>query len=138
MGDNSTSTINVASLLSFTNPVTLSIPTVPAAVTNQTFSSNPVTPTGTSTLSFDVTGGTAGSFVMAIQGDANDGIGGTITKTTNLSINYSTSAPAIPVQTLPANGATLIPNNSVVFNWNALSMASARAPEGSPPPFGEN
>ncbi|TDR23652.1 sialidase family protein [Marinicella litoralis] len=118
-----TANLNISSLLGFNNNVTLSVSSSPSISSNESFSVNPVTPPGTSVFEFDVSGGSSGDYILAIQGTASDGNGGNIVRSVDLNIGYNTTAPAMPTQISPANGATLVASDSVTFDWSALPEA---------------
>ena len=107
--------INVGQIGTFSNSVTLSVTGVPAGAT-ATFSTNPVTPVGTSNLTISNTGSAApGSYNLVLQGNSTSGI-----KTVNLTLNISAGTPGVVTLVSPTNGATSvsIPTN---FTWNAAT-----------------
>lgn len=91
-GGSATSTCTVSSQNGFNSAVTLSCTGLPAGVTCG-FSANPVTPpangSANSTLTVSVAGSAAtGTFPFQVQG-----VGGSLTRTTGLSINVTPPAP---------------------------------------------
>jgi len=141
-GDTNVSfTIDVNGVLGFSEEVTFSVLSSPSINSNEAFSVNPVTPTGTTVFSFDVSGGTAGDYttiVQAVSANLDDDIfldgfedsmgmvpGEPITRTLDLNYSYSTAAPAMPTQTAPANAAVDVDSNSIVFDWSDLPQATS-------------
>ncbi|HEX4954107.1 MAG TPA: S8 family serine peptidase [Thermoanaerobaculia bacterium] len=95
-------TINVGQILGYTDPVTLSASGNPAG-TSVGFSTNPVTPPGSSTMTVTNTGSaTGGSYSMTVTGTAT----GPNVKNRMAGLNLFTAAPSAPVLNLPANNAT--------------------------------
>ncbi|MFT6244964.1 MAG: subtilisin-like proprotein convertase family protein [Salibacteraceae bacterium] len=110
-------TIDVGSIGGYNDPVTLSITGVPTGAT-AVFSTNPVTPVGTSTLTISNTGSaTAGTYGLTVQGVSTSG-----TKTTDLSLNISSASPLATTLTTPANLAVsvAVPTD---FTWVAAPGA---------------
>lgn len=109
--------LTIGSVLGFTDPVTLSVSGNPAGTTTL-FSTNPVTPPGTSTLTIGSTGsGTPGTYTLQI-----DGVSGAITQSRNVGLELYTATPGTPTLTAPANGAVNVaasPN----FTWSAATQA---------------
>ncbi len=105
--------VDIGSLLGFTDPVTLSVTGLPAG-TSGGFGSNPVAPPGSSTLTLNLTGATApGSTTAAVEGSSTSG-----TKSLPLSINVFNAAPGAPELLTPANGALNTPTVQT-FSWSA-------------------
>jgi subtilisin-like proprotein convertase family protein len=110
-------TIDVGSIGGYNDPVTLSITGVPVGAT-AVFSTNPVTPVGTSTLTISNTGSAAaGTYGLTVQGVSTSG-----TKTTDLSLNISSASPLATTLTTPANLAVsvAVPTD---FTWVAAPGA---------------
>lgn len=141
-GDTNVSfTIEVNGVLGFSDDVTLSVLSAPPISSNESFSVNPVTPSGVSIFSFDVSGGTPGDYTTVIEAVSENlgddifidgfedtsgmGPGGPITRTLDLNYSYSTAAPAMPTLTSPANAAVDVDSNSVVFDWSDLPQATS-------------
>lgn len=109
--------IDVASILGYSNSVTLSASGHPAS-TSATFSTNPVTPGGSSTLTISGAG-VPGSFDINVQGVAID-------QTRNIMIDLDTfdAVPALPAPTVPVNGAAdvvLLPT----LSWTGAAGAES-------------
>ena len=115
---NATYTVNVGSLLGYTDQVQFTASGHPAGTT-ASFSPNPVTPPGSSNLTIGNTGAAAaGSYPLSIVGTAP-----TSTHTATVQLNLFTSSPASATLVAPANGATnisLTPN----LTWTAVANAS--------------
>lgn len=110
-------TIDIGSIGGYNDPVTLSITGVPVGAT-AAFSTNSVTPVGTSTLTLSNTGAAViGSYVLTVQGLSTSG-----TKTVDLSLNISSSSPSATTLTTPVNLAVsvAVPTG---FAWNSVSGA---------------
>jgi subtilisin-like proprotein convertase family protein len=96
-------TVDVGSIGGYNDPVTLSVTGVPAGATSA-FSTNPVTPIGTSTLTISNTGSAAaGSYVLTVQGVSTSG-----TKTSNFDLNISGSSPSATTLSSPVNLAVSV------------------------------
>ncbi len=108
-------TVNVTSIGGFNNPVVLSVTGNPAGTTVG-FSTNPVTPPGSSTLTIgNTTAAAAGSYNINIMGTS-----GVTTTQTTVGLNVYTVAPSAPTLTSPANGATGV-STSPTLVWAAVS-----------------
>jgi subtilisin-like proprotein convertase family protein len=115
---NAVYTVNVGSILGYTDPVTLNAGGNPAGTTTN-FSVNPVIPPGSSTLTIGNTGAaSAGSYDIDVVGVAP-----TSTHTTTVWLNLYTATPAAPTLVSPPNGATGV-NTSAVLTWNAAANAT--------------
>jgi len=105
-------TVDVGSIMGYTDPVTLSVSGNPAGTTVN-ISPNPVTPPSMATLTVSNTGAaSAGNYNVQI-----DGVSGAINRSVVAGLNLYTAAPAAPALTAPANGVTnqaLRPN----FTWS--------------------
>lgn len=110
---NAVFTINAGSIGGYNDPVTLSVTGVPAGATSS-FSTNPVTPVGTSTLTISNTGAAApGSYTLTVQGVSTSG-----TKTTNVTLNISSGSPSASTLISPANLAVGV-NVPADLSWLA-------------------
>ncbi len=106
-------TVNVGSILGYTDPVTLGVSGNPASTTTN-FSVNPVTPAGSSTLTIGNTGSAAaGSSTLTVSASSTSG-----PKTANVTLNLYTAAAGQPVLTSPAN--VPVPPT---FTWAAAAQA---------------
>ena len=109
--------IDVTSIGDFTDPVTLSTIDLPAGAADS-YSDNPVTPPGTSTLTLsDLASAGAGSYSLAIQG-----VSGDLTRSAPISLILSGSAPGVAAISAPSNGASDI-GTSPTITWAAVSGA---------------
>ncbi|MCI0581178.1 MAG: S8 family serine peptidase, partial [Chloroflexi bacterium] len=116
---NAVYTINVASVLGYTDPVTLSASGNPAGTTTN-FSVNPVTPPGSSNLTIGNTGAaTAGSYLIDVVGAAP-----TSTHTTTVGLDLYTANPGTATLTDPPDGATNV-SVTPTFTWTVASQAAA-------------
>ncbi len=112
-------TVNVGSILGFSAPVTLSVSGNPGG-TSASFSANPVTPSGTSTLTIGGTGAAAaGSYLLTIDGTATGGV----PKSTSVGLDLFTAAPAATTLNAPAHGALNVPVLPT-FSWTAGAQAA--------------
>jgi hypothetical protein len=110
-------TVNIGSILSYNDPVTLSASGNPAGTTVG-FSTNPVIPVGASTMTIGNTGAAApGNSSVEVTGTAP-----TSTHVFNVDLAVSTSIPAATALAAPANGAA---NQAArpTFTWAAASQA---------------
>jgi hypothetical protein len=112
-------TVDVGSVSGFSNPVTLSATGNPASTT-VSFSTNPVTPPGASTLTVGNTLLAApGLYTIDVQGQSPDPI--TVHQAATLSV-YG-GIPASPTLLTPTNGASGQPL-SPTFTWNPATEAA--------------
>ncbi len=112
-------TVNIGSVLGFVSPVTLSATGEPAGTT-VAFSTNPVTPPGSSTLTIGNTGAaTAGSYTINVAGVA----AGPVNRDQDVALDVFTGNPGTPTLTAPANGAINQPATPT-FTWGASSQGS--------------
>lgn len=115
---NATFTINVGAIGGYNSPVTLSVSGVPAGATSN-FSTNPVTPVGSSTLTISNTGSAApGSYTLTVTANGTTG-----TKTSTLTLVIASGAPSAVTLLTPTNGATgvAVPVN---FTWSTAVGAT--------------
>ena len=109
--------INVGSIGGYSSAVTLSLTGLPAGAT-QNFSTNPVTPVGTSNLTIgNIAGVAPGTYSMTLTATSASG-----TKNIDLTLIVSSTAPTAPTLTTPANAA-IGQNNPVGFTWSLVSGA---------------
>jgi len=109
--DNAVYTSDVGSILGFTDAVTLSASGNPAETT-VTFSVNPVTPPGSTTMTIGNTGAAAaGNYSIEVTGFSTPGA-----KSSTVKINLFDAVPAAPSLLSPVNGAAdrfVVPT----FSW---------------------
>jgi hypothetical protein len=109
--------VAVSKVGNFGAPVTLSVSGQPAGA-SASFSPNPVTAPGNSTLTIGNTAAAApGSYNMTIAG-----VAGALTHQDSVTLNLSAGLPAAPVLTAPANGSTG-QSTAPAFTWNAVPGA---------------
>ncbi len=114
------SSITVLQFLGFTEPVNLVAAGVPAGTT-ATFMPNPVTPSGTSTLTVSGTGGGApGGYPITVTGTSTPG---SFTHDTELTLNLYGAAPGTIDLVAPADGALSQPQRPA-FEWTAATQAA--------------
>ena len=110
--------VALGSLLGFNSAVTLSASGVPAGATSS-FSPNPVTPAGNSTLTIGNTGAVAaGSYNITVTGT-----GGGETHDDSVVLNVTAGVPGAPTLVAPADGATGV-SAEPTLSWNAVASAS--------------
>ncbi|MFN4255730.1 MAG: reprolysin-like metallopeptidase, partial [Saprospiraceae bacterium] len=110
---NAVYTVNIGASGSFSGNVTLAATGLPAGAT-ASFSSNPVTAPGSSTLTINTSGMAAGNYSFNVTGTGSTG-----TKSETVGLVYSTGAAAAPALTAPANNATGV-SNLPTFTWGAV------------------
>ena len=111
--------VTVGQVQGYTDPVTLSTFGNPAGTTVN-FSTNPVTPPGSSTLTIGNTVvAAAGSYAMDVVG-----VAATSTHTATVTLDVYTAVPGAPTLTSPANGATDVPLQPT-FTWDAVTGAAS-------------
>lgn len=94
--------ITTNSIAGFTNPVSLALAGLPSPA-SASFTPNPVTTPGTSTLSIGNTSSVAsGTYALTINGTA----AGSDPRSVNAQLRVYSAVPALPTLTTPANGAT--------------------------------
>lgn len=109
-GTNATFTVNSTSVGSYSDPITLSVPSVPGGG-SANFSVNPITPGQSSVLT--LSGVSAGTYAVDVQGSSTSG-----TKTVSGQLTITTSNPGTVTLTTPSAGATNV-SNPVDFAWTA-------------------
>ncbi|MFB0925271.1 MAG: proprotein convertase P-domain-containing protein, partial [Vicingaceae bacterium] len=107
-----TTTINIGSIGGFNDNVTLSVTGLPAGATSS-FGTNPVTPVGTSILTFSNTGAVApGTYPVVVQGVSTTGI-----KTVDITLIIANPTTTIATLTTPINGSTGV-TIPTAFTWS--------------------
>jgi hypothetical protein len=117
--DDAVYNLSIGSILGFTDDVTLSSSGLPAGAT-EAFSTNPVTPAGTSDYTISNTGSAAaGSHVVTISG-----VAGPENKSVDLTLNLYDAVPGGTTLTLPADAATNVDVISTAFAWDPTANAT--------------
>ena len=107
--------INIGSIGGYTTAVNLSLSGLPAGASS-VFSVNPVTPVGTSVLTIGNLGAVSpGTYTLTLTANSASG-----TKTLDMTLIVSSTAPTATTLQSPANAAVGISNN-VTFSWAAVS-----------------
>jgi subtilisin family serine protease len=110
--------VNVSAIAGFKNPVTPGVKNAPAG-TSAMFSSTPVIPSGTSTLTVGNTSAlTAGSYTFDVTGTSD-----TLTRLASVTLNVSTLPGAITLS-VPSDGSTE-QAQTPTFTWNADTDATS-------------
>jgi len=116
--DNAAYSIDVGAVLGFSDPVSLTAVGNPAGTT-ATFGSSSVTPPDTTSLVIGGTGtAAAGDYTVTVEG-----VSGGTSRSVDLGLSVFTAAPAAPIQSAPANGATNVPQQATL-EWTAVAQAS--------------
>ena len=104
-------TIDVGSILGYSDPVTLTVLGNPGGST-VSFSTNPVSPVGTSTLTIGNIGAvTPGTYNFDVFGASTSGA-----KSVGIELVVFGGIPSVATLTSPANGASAVPTLTT-FNW---------------------
>ena len=111
--------IDLGQIGSYSDPVTLSLSALPTGVVGS-FSTNPVTPAASSTLTLNVSGTTAaGSYPITVNASSTSG-----NKSLALTLIVNDPAPTAVTLNSPANGATALAL-PVNFDWSAAAGANS-------------
>ncbi len=117
--NDATYNLTIGSILGFSDNVTLSTSGLPAGATD-TFSTNPVTPAGTSDYRISNTGSVApGSHLVTING-----VSGVINKSLELNMNLYDNVPGSTTLTTPGNMATGVKLTGTTFSWDSTVNAT--------------
>ncbi|MCA9933972.1 MAG: proprotein convertase P-domain-containing protein [Anaerolineales bacterium] len=100
-GSDATS-VDLTSVAGYSSAVTLSASGLPAGAA-ASFSPNPVTPDGSSSLTVNVTSASTGSYPLTITGSD-----GTLSHSDNVTLNVLAGVPGAPTLSSPADGATAV------------------------------
>ncbi len=119
--DNAVYTIDVGATLNFMDPVTLSVTGLPAGTTAG-FSSNPVTPGSSTTLTISNTGSAAsGTYALEVTGTST-----TTPKTLDLNLDIRDVAPGSINLLTPMDGATNVSTQTnLTLTWETDMDATA-------------
>ncbi|MCH7812822.1 MAG: S8 family serine peptidase [Planctomycetes bacterium] len=119
--DDADYTVDVGSILGFSDPITLSASGHPAGAT-ATFATNPVTPPDTTVLTLSNTAGAApGDYTITIDGQ--DPLTSTV-KSTTVGLEVFTNVPGAVVLSSPLDGAVNVALVPTLF-WSATAQAAA-------------
>ncbi|MEO5558037.1 MAG: S8 family serine peptidase, partial [Dokdonella sp.] len=119
VGTDFTSTINVGSIQSFVDPVTLALTGAPAGATSGVTPTS-IVPGNSATVSVtDSASVVAGDYAMTLTGTS-----GSIVKTLDFDLTYATFAPAIPTLGTPADGAGNV-SQTPTLTWEPSAQASS-------------
>ncbi|GAB4527516.1 MAG: hypothetical protein Fur0018_13190 [Anaerolineales bacterium] len=111
--------VQIGSVLGYTYAVTLSASGIPTGTT-ALFSTNPVIPPGSSTLTITNTGAAAyGSYAVEVMGVAP-----TSTHTATVTLDLYTAVPAAATLITPTNGATGV-SLTPLFQWSVPAQGAA-------------
>jgi len=118
----SNATINVESIVNFTNNVTLAFnPSLPTGFSGN-LTPNVVTPSGTSDMEISVDNTvTAGQYIVTVEGSALD----TDNKTLDFDINVSTAIPGVATPLTPINNSVDVDVSAAEFTWSDVSGAES-------------
>lgn len=117
--NNAVFTVALAKTCAMNGTVTMSTSGRPAGTT-ESWSTNPVTPPGSTTLTIGNTGSaTPGTYNISIIG-TNAGVG---TRQETVALNIATAAPGAATLSSPANGSTNV-STAPNLTWNAVSGAA--------------
>ncbi len=123
VGETADYQVDVGSVLGFSDLVDLSVSGVPAPA-SASFSTDPVTPPGISTLTLSNTAGlSVGSYSLQVTGQS-----GATVANVNVGLDVSSGGPSVPSILAPAIGATGI-SVSPTLSWSAVAGATAYSVE---------
>ncbi len=114
-------TLDIGQILGFVSPVSLAVSGQPAGA-NVSFSPNPVTPAGGSTLTIGNTGAAAaGNYTLSIEGTA----AGADAQNVSVGLNLFSAVPVAAVPAVPSNGATGVPTTMPNLSWGGVAQAAS-------------
>ncbi|MCB0206399.1 MAG: exo-alpha-sialidase, partial [Anaerolineae bacterium] len=111
-------TVDIGSVLGYSDPVTLSTTSTPAGATVN-FGTNPVNPPGSSTLTIGTGAVAAGNYAFDVNANSTSG-----SKSKTVGLDVFTAAPAAATLLTPANGAINVPQVPT-FTWSAVPQAAS-------------
>ena len=114
--------MDIASINSFTNDVTLAFnPALPVGFSGS-FSNNPVTPPGNTDISVDVSQAVAaGNYVLTVEGTAM----AAVNKTQLFNVDVFDATPAVANLTAPTDAQQNVSSSSVVFDWDDIPSTTS-------------
>ena len=114
--------LDVASINSFTNNVTLAFnPALPAGFSGA-FSNNPVTPPGDTDVTIDIAQSVAaGNYILTVEGTAT----AAANRTQLFSVDVFDAVPASANLTAPADAEQNVSSSNVVFDWDDIPSTSS-------------
>lgn len=111
--------LDIGSVLGFSSPVALTATGQPAGTT-ASFTTNPVNPPASSTLTISNTGSAAaGDYTVTVEGTS-----GATSRSVDLGLSVFTAAAGTAALSSPADGATNVPQQ-VTLEWSAVAQAAA-------------
>lgn len=112
-------TIDIGNIGGYNDPVTLSVSGLPGGASSA-FSTNPVTPAGTSTLTISGTAGvTPGVYNLTVEGNSTTGI-----KTFPLTLTVTNGSLSSVSLSYPADGQTGV-SSPINFTWSDAGVGSS-------------
>lgn len=119
VGTDFSSVVNVGSIQSFVDPVTLALTGAPVGSTAGVAPAS-VVPGNTATVSVTGSAGVAaGDYTMTLTG-----MSGALVKTLDFDLTYATTVPTTPTLDAPADGAGNVPQ-SPTLTWEATAQATS-------------
>lgn len=116
-GNNAVYTVDIGSIGGYSDPVTLSVAGLPAGATG-TFSTNPVLPGNSTTLTISNTAGvTPGSSIFTLNATSTSG-----NQAENLTLDVLSASPGLASLLSPSNGATNVAT-APTLTWGASTTS---------------